>query len=104
MHLVCNAITMVPGERKMTRSANEDTPGACDAKDFQIDTSNDLNFPTGCRQRKAVVTQIAKLALTGHTVLEGQSGDYLVTKDGMSRYCQDFCALQEFALKLGGQS
>ena len=88
----------------MIRSAIESSPSSCEAEDSHLDASNDLNFPTGSRHRKAVVTQIAMLALTGHAVLEGRSGDYLVSKNGMSRYCQDFCELQEFALKLGGQS
>ncbi|MCM2296043.1 hypothetical protein [Rhodoferax sp.] len=50
---------------------------------------------------KAIANQIARLALAGHAVHKGQSGDYLVSKYGMSRYCQDFAELQAFAVKLG---
>jgi hypothetical protein len=45
--------------------------------------------------------QIQQLALAGHVVHKGQSGDFLVCKYGMSRYCQDFAELQAFARQLG---
>lgn len=63
--------------------------------------TNDLDFPTGQRQRKAVLTQIAELALAGHAVHELRSGDFLVCKYGLSYYAQDVEALQAFAKKLG---
>lgn len=50
---------------------------------------------------KAITTQIARLALAGHAVHKGQSGDYLVSKYGMTRYCKDFTELAAFAQKLG---
>lgn len=50
---------------------------------------------------KAIATQIARLALAGHTVHKGQIGDYLASKYGMTRYCANFAELQAFALKLG---
>jgi hypothetical protein len=64
-------------------------------------STNDLNFATGTRRRKAIATQIAQLALAGHVVHEGAHGDYMVCKYGLSLYCQDFDELQLFARKLG---
>lgn len=62
------------------------------------DAGEDIN---GTRNGKAAVTQIAELALAGHVVHKGKSGDYLVCKYGLSRYCQDFDELQAFARRLG---
>jgi hypothetical protein len=78
-------------------------PGTCDAEGSEIDTSNDLNFATGTRHSKAVSTLTAEFELAGHAVQKGGCGDYLVSKDGMTLYCQDFAELQEFARRLGVQ-
>ena len=64
-------------------------------------TTNDLDFATGKRPSKAVATQIAELALSGHAVHKLQCGDFLVCKWGYSHYAQDFDALLAFARKLG---
>ena len=64
-------------------------------------TTNDLDYATGQRPGKAIATQIAELALAGHTVHQLQCGDFLVCKWGYSHYAQDFQALQAFAQKLG---
>ena len=85
----------------MTHYTNGKVPGACDSKGLDIDTTNGWNSPTVTRRSKAEATQIAELALAGHAVHKGKSGDYLVCKYGMSRYCQDFDELQLFARKLG---
>lgn len=50
---------------------------------------------------KAVANQIARLALAGHHVIKGNSGDYTVCKYGLTRYCANFAELQAFAVKLG---
>lgn len=50
---------------------------------------------------KAIASQIARLALAGHRVIQGCAGDYTVCKYGLSRYCEDFAELQAFAQKLG---
>ena len=50
---------------------------------------------------KAIANQIARLALAGHAVHKGQSGDYIVSKYGMTRYCKDFAELAAFARQLG---
>jgi hypothetical protein len=70
-----------------------------------------VNYPAGHTDRsivpdkanhiKAVANQIARLALAGHAVHKGQSGDYTVCKYGMTRYCEDFAELQAFARQLG---
>ena len=63
--------------------------------------TNGLDFATGQRQRKAITTLIAELALAGHAVHELRCGDFLVCKYGYSHYAQDFDALQAFARRLG---
>ena len=50
---------------------------------------------------KAVVTQIAQLALHGHAVHQLRDGAFLVCKYGMTKYCVDFPELKDFARKLG---
>ena len=82
-------------------NTNGKAPGACDSEGLNIDTTNDLDFATGARQRKAEATLIAELALAGHVVHKGKCGDYQVCKYGLSRYCQDFEDLQIFARMLG---
>lgn len=44
---------------------------------------------------------IAQLALRGHAVHRGNNHDFTVHRWGMSRYCQDFAALEAFAIVLG---
>lgn len=44
---------------------------------------------------------IRKIANAGHAVQQGQSGDFLVSKWGLSRYCADLPALQAFARQIG---
>jgi len=63
--------------------------------------SNDHDFATGERRRKALSTVTAQLALQGHVVHVGQSGDFVVCKQGLSKYCQDMGALQDFARQIG---
>lgn len=50
---------------------------------------------------KAVMTLIAQLALAGHAVHQLQGGHFIVCKYGLTRHCQDFSELQEFAQRLG---
>ena len=65
--------------------------------------TNDLDYATGQRPSKAIATQVAELALAGHTVHKLQSGDFLVCRWGNSQYAQyvqDPEALQHLARKL----
>lgn len=50
---------------------------------------------------KAIFTLIAQFALAGYAVHKGQSGDFTVSKYGLSRYCKDFAELHDFARLLG---
>jgi hypothetical protein len=59
--------------------------------------TNGLNFATTERQRKALATAAALLALRGFTVEPHPNGDFLVTASGLSHYLQDLEALQDFA-------
>lgn len=85
----------------MTLHTNGKAPGACDSEGLDIDITDSLNFATGTHHSKAEATQIAELALAGHAVHKGRSGDYLVCKYGLTRYCQDFAELMAFTRKLG---
>ena len=49
----------------------------------------------------AIATQLARLALAGHTTHKGSAGDFTVCRYGMTRYCKDFTELQAFARQLG---
>jgi hypothetical protein len=65
---------------------------------------SDSTQPNGTTQQvlaKAVFTQIAELALAGHSVHELSGGAFLVTKYGLAKHCEDFEELQLFARKLG---
>ena len=53
---------------------------------------------------KEVTHQVTRLALAGHVVHQGKTGDFTVCKYGMTRYCKDFAELQAFARQLGVQS
>jgi hypothetical protein len=59
--------------------------------------TNDLNFATTERRRKAQATAAALLALHGFTVEPHPNGDFLVSASGLSHYLQDLEALQDFA-------
>lgn len=85
----------------MTHYTNGKAPGACDSEGLDISTTNNVNSATGTRHGKAEATQIAELALAGHTVHKGKNGDYLVCKYGLTRHCRDLDDLQLFARKLG---
>jgi len=73
----------------------------CDPVPFQKHTTNDLDFATGERPRKALSTVMAQLALHGYVVHAGDDGDYRVSRRGMSQGCDDLEALQDFARQIG---
>ncbi len=64
----------------------------------QNDTTDRADFTAN---DGAIAHQIARLALTGHTVIRGDRGDYTVCKYGLTRYCVDYAALVAFAKKVG---
>lgn len=64
-------------------------------------STNDLDYPTGRRQRKEETTLLARLAYAGHVVHCGRSDDYTVCKYGYAQYCQDLEELHAFAVRLG---
>lgn len=79
--------------------------GATNSNGQHTDT-NGANFRTdGAIQQahdgNAIATQLARLALFGHTTHKGSAGDFTVCKYGMTRYCKDFTELQAFARQLG---
>ncbi|MDP2367560.1 hypothetical protein [Rhodoferax sp.] len=92
-------------------SAHEKAAGMLGTSEAALKTThteftpeNDLDFPTGQRpDQKRLANLIAQFALAGHAVHKGRDLDFTVIyrKYGMSRYCQDFAALQAFAKMLG---
>ena len=76
------------------------TPHSQPAETYTLST-NDLDYPTGKRLRKAESTLLARLALAGHVVHRGRCDDYTVCKYGYAHYCQDLNDLQAFAVRLG---
>jgi hypothetical protein len=84
-----------------TDTTNGKAPGAINTEGLTTDTTNDLNFATGDRPRKAIATQVAELAIAGHAVHQLSDGGYLVCKYGYTHYAPDFAALQAFARRLG---
>ena len=84
----------------MINTTNEKAPGL-QSEGLDTDTTNDLNFATGQRQRKDVTTLIAALGIRGHAVHELKGGGFMVCKYGHTHRAQDFEALQAFAQRLG---
>ena len=41
---------------------------SCEPEGFQNDTANDLNFPTGQRERKAFLTLFSRFSLAGYAL------------------------------------
>lgn len=62
---------------------------------------NDLDHPTGHRHSKAQATLFEKLALAGHHVHRLPDGGYLCCKYSLTRHCENFDELEQFAKKLG---
>ncbi len=85
----------------MTHHTNEKAPGAINTEGLATDTTNDLNFATGTRHRKAIATQMAELASRGHAVHLLKAGGFLVCKYGHTFHAIDFAELQAFAHRLG---
>ena len=85
-----------------TDPTNGKAPGVSDdSKGLDTDTTNDLNFATGTRHSKAIATQVAQLAIRGHTVHQLKNGGFLVCKYGHTFHANDFAELQAFARRLG---
>ena len=51
--------------------------------------------------RAVVAAIVVKLRLAQHHVHEGNAGDFLCSKYGLSRWCRDGSELREFAVRLG---
>ncbi len=84
----------------MTTNTNEKAAGAINTNGLHTAT-NGADFPTTAAQGKATASQVARLALAGHAVHQGQRGDFTVCKYGLTKYCADSAELQAFAVKLG---
>lgn len=58
-------------------------------------------LPTAQNLSKLFFTLQARLALKGYEVTSGRCGDFVVTRNGLSRYIQDLDELQRFCLQAG---
>ena len=74
-----------------------ESPG-CQSEAFTKQSHNVVDFPT---TDKGLAILKAKFAMAGHQVHDGDTGDFLVTRWGMSRWCEDVDSLQAFARLLG---
>ena len=93
--------------QKKEAPADQDRAGATIRSLFKTAINNpdfrtandDQQAPDG----KVIATLIAKFALAGHVVHQGQCGDFTVVQRnwGHTRYCQDAKALKAFAVQLG---
>ena len=69
--------------------------------DSTADTPEKMASLDTAGREKEIATLVAQSALAGHAVHRGQSGDFLVTRWGLSRWCADFDELQAFARQIG---
>jgi hypothetical protein len=89
----------------MTTNTTQKAAGAINTNGLHTDT-NSADFRTGgaieqALDGKAIATQIAHLALAGHTVHQIADGGFLVSKYGYTHHAKDYAGLQDFARKLG---
>ncbi|OGQ54208.1 MAG: hypothetical protein A3J24_02970 [Deltaproteobacteria bacterium RIFCSPLOWO2_02_FULL_53_8] len=80
--------------------------GASNTSGLHRDT-NGANFLTDVAFQQApggnaIASQIARLALTGHTGHKGGTGNFLAGKYGLSRYCKGFAKLEAYAQQAEG--
>ena len=61
----------------------------------------DLPIANQAQVDKGLATLKAKFTMAGHQVHDGDTGDFLVTRWGMSRWCEHVEALRTFARVLG---
>lgn len=92
-------VQAVEGSKVNNLALKSECPVA--AGHYANQSTNDLDFPTGQRQRKEEATLLARLALAGHVVHRGRCKDYTVCKYGYAQYCQDLIELHAFAVRLG---
>ena len=87
--------------KKSPPRPNEEDPSATNTGPSGKHSLNSADYPTALPSSKAIASQIALLALSGHHVIKGDMGDFTVCKYGLTRYCSSFAELQAFAKKLG---
>jgi hypothetical protein len=71
---------------------------------FPDHTHNIVDFAAARDSCKAVASLKARFAIAGHQVYDGGNNDFIVTRWGMTRHCQDLAALRIFARVLGVQA
>lgn len=66
------------------------------------DESDDIDeVEVQLAHEKAVAALIARLEASGHAVQKNRSGDFLISRWGMSRHCLDMESLRDFAKQVG---
>ncbi len=68
---------------------------------IQAAFENHTNVVDFARRQRSVKALKATLEQAGHQVHVGGNDDFIVTRWGMSRYCEDLPALQRFASIVG---
>ena len=74
----------------------------CDPEPFATNTTqNAPDFIALAVSQQAMATPKAQFQLAGHHVHESQTGSFLVSRQGMSRHCENFHELRKFARMVG---
>ena len=85
---------------------NEEAPGACDSKGLTNNT-NDLNFATGTRARKAFATLATRFTIAGYSLqrTDAKDGDvnYYAVRWGLARHLGSIDEATSFLLQTGGK-
>lgn len=89
----------------MTHSTTQNTADAFNAEGLHTDTAtNDFSIGAAIElacSSKAIATNMARMALAGYAVHQGCVGDFTVCRYDITKYCQNFAALQAFSRKVG---
>ena len=76
--------------------SKEKAPGDDGAQGFQKETQN-RHSAISTPSAKDITTLQAEFALAGHQLIVGKSGDFMVTRWGLSKHLPDWPAVQQFA-------
>lgn len=88
-------------------TSNEKAPGACGSKGLTTNTTNQLDFPTGERPRKALSILKEQFALKGFQLEGNHHADkleitYWVSRWGQARAFTNLGDVQVFLVQIGG--
>lgn len=88
-------------------TTNKNAAGAFNTSSTRLTTNTPyfrtVNEKKEVRYLTKVDKQIHQLSLSGHIVIPGICGDFIVCPHHQSHYCSSFTQLQAFAKKLGAK-